>query len=232
MLSCMDLKNFFPNIPAARVQALFAKLGYPAGVAGALARLCVNRTPAGVLLQRPDGTPLPWAERQPFRSPHLPQGSPCSPAAANLCAYRLDLRLSALAQSLGACYSRYADDLVFSGGPQFARAVGRFCARTGAIAIEEGFIVNTKKTRAMRAGARQQVTGVVVNRHPNLARAEFDLLKATLTNCVRHGPASQNRGRRDNFRGHLDGKVAYPSMLNAARGARLRQVFDAIDWAA
>ena len=51
----------------------------------------------------------------------------------------------------------------------------------------------------MRAGIRQVVTGVVVNSHPNLRRADFDNLKATLTNCIRHGPASQNRERAANF---------------------------------
>jgi RNA-directed DNA polymerase len=106
----MDLKDFFPSIPASRIEALFAKLGYSQTVAATLARLCVNRTPAGALRE------LPWQERQPFRTPHLPQGSPCSPALANLCAYRLDIRLEALAQALGATYSRYADDLTFSGG--------------------------------------------------------------------------------------------------------------------
>jgi RNA-directed DNA polymerase len=227
----MDLKDFFAHIPASRIHALFAKLGYRATVAGALTRLCVNRTPSGVL-RADDVAGMPWVQRQMFRTPHLPQGSPCSPALANLCAFRLDLRLDALARSLGARYSRYADDLAFSGDRAFERALERFHVHVGAIALEEGFAVNTKKTRMMRAGTRQQLTGVVVNRHPNLARDEFDKLKATLTNCVRHGPDSQNRDAHDNFRAHLDGKVAYASMLNASRGAKLRRMFAAINWPA
>lgn len=226
----MDLKDFFPSIQAARIQALFKKLGYPPGVAGTLARVCVNRAPHGIFRDRQGGATLPWAERQALKSPHLPQGSPCSPALANLCAYRLDLRLAALAQSLGANYSRYADDLAFSGGDELARAAQRFHIQVTAIALEEGFQVNTRKTRLMRQGTRQQVTGVVVNAHPNLARDAFDRLKAVLTNCIRHGPASQNRSQVPDFRAHLAGKISYVRMLNPQRAKRLQTLFDTIQW--
>ncbi len=226
----MDLKDFFPSIRASRIEALFAKLGYSDTVAAILARLCVNRVPAGALRDARTGGSLPWVERQALRAPHLPQGSPCSPALANLCAYRLDIRLESLAQALGATYSRYADDLVFSGGRELERAMARLHVQVAAIALEEGFRVNTRKTRMMRQGVRQQVTGIVVNRHPNIARHEVDTLKAILTNCVRHGPQSQNRDGRENFRDYLGGKVAHVSMVNPARGAKLHRLYAAIDW--
>ncbi|MCE3607622.1 reverse transcriptase family protein [Massilia sp. P8910] len=226
----MDLKDFFPSIPASRIHALFAKLGYSQSVAGVLARLCVNRVPAGVLRAPTGDHALTWMQRQALRTPHLPQGSPCSPALANACAWRLDVRLDTLAQSLGARYSRYADDLVFSGGRELERAMDRFHAQVGAIAIEEGFALNARKTRMMRAGVRQQVTGIVVNRHPNIARDEFDLLKATLTNCARHGPQTQNRDHHPDLRAYLAGKVAYVTMVNPQRGQRLQRLFETIAW--
>lgn len=222
----MDLKDFFPSIPASRIHAMFARLGYSETVAGVLARLCVNRVPAGVVRE----AKLPWQERQLFRTPHLPQGSPSSPALANACSYRLDLRLDALAASMHARYSRYADDLAFSGGPELERALDRFHVQVAAIAIEEGFLVNTRKTRMMRTGTRQQITGVVVNQHPNLPRAEIDRLKAMLTNCIRHGPRSQNRDGHGDYRAWLSGKVAYVAMVNPARGRSLRALLDRISW--
>ena len=228
----MDLKDFFPSIRLSRVHALFEKLGYPHRTAGTLARICVNRTPQGAFRDHQAGGSLPWIERQALKSPHLPQGSPCSPALANLCAYRLDIRFAALAQTLGGAYSRYADDLAFSGGPAFARAAGRFHIRVAAIALEEGFRVNMRKTRLMREGARQQVTGIVVNAHPNIARDEYDKLKATLTNCVRHGPASQNRDRHPDFHAYLAGRISYVRMVNAGRATRLQGLLDAIAWPA
>jgi RNA-directed DNA polymerase len=220
----MDLKDFFPSIHAARIHALFEKLGYPATVAGALARMCVNRTPQGAMRGQS------WAERRSLAAPHLPQGSPCSPALANLCAYRLDIRLASLAQSLGANYSRYADDLVFSGPASVERAAERMHIQVCAIALEEGFRVNTRKTRLMREGTRQQVTGVVVNRHPNIARPDIDRLKAILTNCARHGPASQNRDNQPHYRAWLAGKIAHVKMVNPGRAGKLQQLFDTIAW--
>lgn len=228
----IDLKNFFTSVPAARIHALFVKLGYPSKAAGVLSRLCTHRTPVSVL-NHPDsacGGTFSLQERQAFRTRHLPQGSPCSPALANLCAYRLDMRLQALATSLNAVYSRYADDLVFSGEGELERAMERFHVQVAAIALEEGFSVNARKTRIMRCGTRQRVTGIVVNRHPNIPRQEFDSLKAVLTNCIRHGPASQNRDRRDNYQQFLAGRISYVLMVNPQRGKRLRQLFEQIAW--
>ena len=226
----MDLKDFFPSIQVSRIHALFEKLGYSYSVAGTLARICANRAPGGLFRDKQAGASLTWNERQALKSPHLPQGSPCSPALANLCAYRLDIRLESLAQSLGATYSRYADDLAFSSGPDFARAADRFHVQVAAIALEEGFRVNTRKTRLMRQGVRQQVTGIVVNAHPNIARGDYDKLKATLTNCVRHGPASQNREKHPDFRAHLAGRISHVMMVNANRAARLQRLLEAISW--
>ncbi len=226
----MDLQDFFPRVPAPRIQALFAKLGYPEAVSDALARLCTHRTPGSVFNDSAVRTVLPSPVRTSFRTPHLPQGAPTSPALANLCAYRFDMRLDALAQSLGATYSRYADDLAFSGGPELAQAMDRFHVQVAAIALEEGFKINTRKTRLMRAGVRQQVTGIVVNRHPNMPRKEFDTLKAIFTNCIRHGPASQNRDGREDYRGYLTGRLAWLNMLNPQRGLRLRRLFEQIEW--
>ncbi len=230
----LDLADFFTSVSAGRVFRLFRTLGYPSGAARALTALCTNRVPDSYLLkeflrQGINGR-LSWQERQRYRTRHLPQGAPTSPALANLCAYRLDARLSALARSLGAVYTRYADDLAFSGGEVLPRLGGRFCIQVAAIALEEGFAVQHRKTRIMRRNVRQHLAGVVVNRHPNMARGEFDRLKAILTNCVRHGPASQNRDAHRNFQGHLAGCVAQATLLNPARGGKLREIFDRIRW--
>lgn len=226
----MDLKHFFPSIPAARIHALFSKLAYSHNVAGLLARLCSHRTPSRVYTAPQIRQQLPVQDREMLRARHLTQGSPSSPAIANLCAYRLDLRLDALAKSLNATYSRYADDLAFSGDGELARALQRFHVQVGAIALEEGFAINTLKTRVMRAGVRQQLTGIVVNQHANIPRKEFDTLKAILTNCIRHGPDSQNRAQHRDFAAYLTGKVVYVQMVNPQRGGRLRGLLDQIQW--
>ena len=225
-----DLADFFASVHAPRVHALMRTLGYPQEVARALTALCTNRVPSARLLAPDVRGKMAWPERQRYRTRHLPQGAPTSPALANLCAFRLDLRLAGLARALGATYTRYADDLAFSGGEDLARVIARLSIRVAAIALEEGFSIQLRKTRVMRRGARQHLAGVVVNRHPNLARSEFDTLKAILTNCVRHGPASQNRDGHGDFRAHLQGRVAQAVMLNAQRGVKLRGIFERIVW--
>jgi RNA-directed DNA polymerase len=232
MVLTLDLAEFFPTITAARVVALFLTAGYPEPVARRLAGLCTNAVPADVWNDPacPFQGPERWHARRLYGQPHLPQGAPSSPALANLAAYRLDVRLSALAAAMGADYSRYADDLAFSGGPELARAVRRLIVQVGAIALEEGFRVNHRKTRVMRRGVRQRITGVVVNAHPNVAREVYDTLKAILHNCVRHGPAGQNRAGHSDFRAHLAGRIAHLAMLNPSRGSRLWATFEQIDW--
>lgn len=222
----MDLRDFFPRIPAARVHALFETLGYPEAVARLLTGLCTNRVPMSVA--RHDN--LGWAASKWYGVPHLPQGAPTSPALANLSALRLDLRLAALAATLGAEYTRYADDLAFSGGESLRRRVGRVALNIAAIALEEGFEVNHRKTLAMHRSGRQKLAGIVVNERPNIMRADFDRLKATLTNCVRHGPSSQNRGSKLGYRAHLTGRVAHVENLNKNRGSKLRALLARIDW--
>ena len=96
--------------------------------------------------------------------------------------------------------------------------------------MEEGFTVHFRKTRVMRQGVRQHLAGIVTNKHPNVIRGDFDRLKATLTNCVGHGPESQNRGAHSQFREHLEGRVSFVEMINPAKGKRLRALFEQIRW--
>ena len=228
----MDLKDFFPSFGGRRIQAFFRTMGYPERVADLLGGLCTNTTPRDVWKQAgfAIGGEEMFAARQCYGRPHLPQGAPTSPALANLCAYRMDCRLNGLARASGATYTRYADDLAFSGDEAFERSVERFAARASAIAMEEGFSVHHRKTRIMRQGVRQHLAGVVVNEQANVVRADFGRLKAILTNCVHHGPETQNREKHPAFRMHLEGKVAYVEMVNPQKGARLRKILENIQW--
>jgi hypothetical protein len=228
-----DLRHFFASVRSSRVHALFRTVGYPRDVARVLAGLCCNRVPESVWQELPPDVRRRSDEaayRLFYRQAHLPQGAPTSPAMANLCAFRLDCRLHALARSLDATYTRYADDLAFSGGTALERSARRFQVLVGSIALEEDFELQMRKSRIMRQGVRQQLAGVVVNSHPNIGREHFDRLKAILTNCIRLGPFSQNRDGHADFRGHLAGHIAYIAMLNTVKGRRLRALFDRIQW--
>ena len=95
---------------------------------------------------------------------------------------------------------------------------------------DEGFELNLQKSRAMGKGSRQHACGLTLNSHANISRRDFDQLKATLHNCVRFGPVSQNRGGIDSFRRHLEGRVAYVQFVNPVRGAKLARLLEQIDW--
>jgi hypothetical protein len=147
-----------------------------------------------------------------------------------MCCYRVDCRLAGLATSAAAEYSRYADDLAFSGDDAFERRVERFSVHVAAILMAEGFSVHHRKTRIMRQGVRQHLAGVIVNHHLNVMRTDFDRLKATLTNCVRLGPKNQNRAAHPQFRSHLDGRVGFVENISPVKGKRLRAIYEQISW--
>jgi RNA-directed DNA polymerase len=216
MVVAFDLADFFPGIAQHRVYALFRTLGYPRAVTRALTGLCTAVTPSAILR-----TPN-LAARDALTSRHLPQGAPTSPAIANLCAHALDRRLSGLARSLGAAYTRYADDLTFSGDSRIAPILR---AAVPQIVAEEGFRLNQAKTRTQPAHRRQTVTGLTVNAQINTPRAAYDLLKATL-----HHLTSPTDPRRTDpaFLARLSGQIAWVEQVNAARGTRLRARFDTL----
>ena len=163
--------------------------------------------------------------------PHLPQGAPTSPALANLAAYSLDRRLTGLASSFGARYTRYVDDLTFSGGSPLRAARSRFVGLLEDILREEGLRLNDRKTVVLGAAGRQQVLGAVLNDHPTVARRERDALRALLHNCAASGWQRQARGRsREEFGASVLGRISWIGGLDPAFGSRLRRSFDAIDW--
>ena len=227
----IDLQDFFPSIRRARVSAIFRTIGYPEQVAALLAGLCTNLAPAWVW-QSPNLPPMHQLREAYWRyaEPHLPQGAPTSPAIANLCAYGLDCRLHGLAQAASARYTRYADDLAFSGEAEFARRAKRFLIHVAATVSEEGFRVHHRKTRIMRRSVRQHLAGIVVNERISVRRTDYDQLRAILTNCRRHGPASQNRAGHSDFRAHLVGRVAFVEQINPTKGSKLRELLAAIAW--
>lgn len=248
-----DVEDFFAGVTAGRVWAVWRAAGYPEAVAHALTGLCTNVVPAhewASVPRVPAGMPAPRQAPSPARAatlaaitahhrlgrrlatPHLPQGAPTSPALANLVAHRLDRRLAGLARSVGATYSRYADDLVLSGDRELQRRLPGTRAAVAAIVADEGFVLHPQKSQLMHRAGRQRVCGMVVNVSPNLAREEFDRLRAVLHDAATHGPEHANRAGLPSFRAHLTGRVAWAASLNPARGARLRAQLAGIDWQA
>ena len=231
----LDLEDFFASIVARRIYGIFRTAGYPESVAHSLTALTTNVVPSGfwMSLPGPPGSGQIDAHHRLGRrlaTPHLPQGTPTSPALANLAAFRLDRRLTGLAASLEVSYTRYADDLTFSGAPRLVRAANTLRRAVADIAREEGFAVNDHKSMLATRAGRQRVCGVVVNERLNVPRYEYDVLKAILHNSSVYGPASQNRAGVPDFRAHLLGRLSWIESLNPKRGEKLRRQFTSIAW--
>jgi hypothetical protein len=225
-----DVQDFFGSLHAAQITALWRTLGYPVGVARCLTGLCTHHTAPMVIERLRDDGGLSWLGAKRLRAAHLPQGAPTSPALANLCAFGLDLRLDGLAYAFGATYTRYADDLVFSGGEALRGQFRALQAWVTAIAQDEGLTLHPAKTRCLPQHRQQRITGVVVNAHPNTPRQDFDRIKACLHQCIHQGPSSQNTAQLPDFRGHLLGRIAWVKQFNPARAAKLMGLFGQIKW--
>lgn len=176
------------------------------------------------------GGGMDWQQARRLRSAHLPQGAPTSPALANLCAFRLDMRLAALAERFGARYSRYADDLVFSGPAALGARFRTLQAWVAAIARAEGFALHPAKTRRLPAHRQQRVTGLVVNQRPNLARADYDRLRAQLHRLARQSAQTPAPAA---LRPVLQGRLAWAQrFVCPSRADKLARLLAAIRWAA
>ncbi len=129
----VDLKDFFPSISINRVIRVFQRLGYPKNVSVYLARLCCL-------------------------GDKLPQGAATSPAISNIIASPMDGKLSKLSLASKLTYTRYADDMTFSG----AYIAHNFISKVRAVISAEGFQVNDSKSRLLRSKGARIVTGISV----------------------------------------------------------------------
>jgi RNA-directed DNA polymerase len=213
----LDLKDFFPSITFRRVKGLFHKIGYSEHVATLLALLCTEPPRIGAVV---DGKVYHVA----LGARILPQGACTSPAITNALCRRLDRRLSGLASKHGFTYTRYADDLTFSGDK--SACVGRLLRSVRSIISLEGFTEHPSKTRVMRQANRQEVTGLTVNKRPSVSRKEIRNLQAILHNAAKHGLASQNRDDRPDFAAYLRGKVEFVCMVDPERAGKLRRLLN------
>jgi retron-type reverse transcriptase len=217
----MDLKDFFPTITYRRIRGLFRKLGYSEQVATLLALLCSEPNVDAVEI---DGKTSYVSRGERF----LPQGAPTSPAITNLLCRRLDKRLRYVAEQLGFRYTRYADDLTFSGSGEAAANVGRVLRRARYVIEQEDFEAHPDKTRIFRRGRRQEVTGLVVNQRVNISRKVLRRFRALLFQIERDGPAGKKWGSSANVLSAILGFANFVKMVDKQRGGSLLERVRAI----
>ena len=167
----IDLKDFFPSITSGRLfkRLLVTPFNLKQEIAGLIGDLCCHK-----------------------KGDHkvLPQGAPTSPTITNIICEKLDYKLSRLAKAYGLKYTRYADDITFSGMKNVFAEDGKFCvSMRNIIEKEEGFKINTEKTRLCHRRMRQEVTGLTVNSKINVSRKYIKQLRPLLHNWEQKGYA-------------------------------------------
>ncbi|MBM6414755.1 reverse transcriptase domain-containing protein [Lacticaseibacillus paracasei] len=158
---CFDLENFFPSCPQYKVFGVFYKFfKLPKEVSDCLARLCCYKK-------------------------HLAQGGPSSPILSNVMLNSMDKKFLSLAKKTKTVYTRYADDMSFSSKgdmPSLIWQNNNISSYITSIVQESGFHIKQEKTRILGRSCRMQVTGVVINKFPNVPRTYYRRVRAMLHN--------------------------------------------------
>lgn len=184
----LDLENFFPSIKFKAIQNIFLDLGYSKLVARLLSKLC---TKEGV----------------------LPQGAPTSPYLSNLIFREADSLIFDFCKQRKIRYTRYADDLSFSGDFDEKELMEKVTE-----AIETlGLHINKSKTKMMTPNTRQTVTGIVVNEKLQVVFHKRNALRQALYYIKKYG-LKEHQDYKDiiqkNYLEHLMGKINFVLQIN------------------
>lgn len=185
-LLTIDLEDFFPTITQKQVFNVFKAAGYNNTIAVAFSKICTfNET--------------------------LPQGSPCSPKLANLVTWKLDVRIQGYVGKRGISYTRYADDLSFSG--LHPLKVVQILPMIKMIIEDEGFKINPSKTRIAGSARAKIVTGLILTGDTfGIGKQKFRDVRSKIYHL---GLASEQRNTKllDEVRGWL----AYLNSVDSRR---------------
>lgn len=201
----LDIKDFFPSITYEDIFRIVYYLGYSYELTCYISKLCTYKK-------------------------RLPQGSPASPYISNIRCIKLDNRISKLAKTFNASYTRYADDITISGGKNIVKLLDTIKN----IIKDEGFKVNEQKTRIRYSHQRQEVTGIIVNgKIPKLPKEFKAEVRKEIYYCKKYGPYNHQLKIGDThsfYKEHLYGKILFIYMVEEKLGKKMMKDFEYIAW--
>lgn len=200
----IDLKDFFPSISSDRVYYIFNKIcGYDKTMSYCLTKLVTYRN-------------------------FVPQGACTSPTISNIVSFMLDVRLEQLSKKCGINYTRYADDITFSGSSE--KINFKFYNFVKKIIEEEGFVVNENKVHFSAKSNRQEVTGLIVNNNKiSVSRTYIRKIKQELYYIGKFGLELhiKNSNIENGFYvEHLKGKIMFVRSIDYQKGNDLLKEFN------
>ncbi len=116
----------------------------------------------------------------------LPQGAPTSPAISNIVMREFDDAVGVFCKERGITYTRYCDDMTFSGDFDPKEVTKKVQAELGTLHL----FLNEKKTVILRNGQKKAVTGIVVNEKPAAPAAYRKKLRQEIYYCKKFGVES------------------------------------------
>lgn len=152
----VDIKDFFPSVTINQVITVFKNMGYTHRVSYYLSSLCCYEK-------------------------ILPQGAPTSPTLSNLIAAGMDNRLARFARKFKLSYTRYADDLAFSGSSITAKHLSYITA----IIQDCGFNVNPAKTLLQQNKNKRILTGISIAEEQIKLPREYKRKLKMEIHCIR-----------------------------------------------
>lgn len=184
----VDLKDFFPSIKSGFILNLFLSIGYNLPTAVILTRLsCLRES--------------------------LPQGAPTSAYLSNLVMLQFDNIISRYCTAHNIRYTRYADDLTFSGDFDIAALLYLIDKELKYLNLQR----NPKKFKVMRNGNRQTATGIIVNEKQQLPR-EYRMKIRQEVHYIQQFGLDDHLAHigetRANYLDHLIGKIDYSLFVN------------------
>ena len=146
----------------------------------------------------------------------LPTGAPTSPAIGNIALRAADAAIGKAAAHNNIQYTRYADDLTFSGETNAVKILPFVKRVLGKL----GYKIKDRKTNIYRRGRRQMVTGIVVNDKLNLPRRLRRRLRAAVDHVARGGQPHWNN--RPISSQELEGRLSFLRLVQPAEAAKLK----------
>ena len=138
----------------------------------------------------------------------LPQGAPTSPAISNIIMFDFDETVGKWCKENGIAYTRYCDDMTFSGELDPAKVIGKVKKELK----KYGFILNRSKIRVIGKGSRQCVTGITVNEKLSVPIAYREQIRKEIYYLNKYGLDSHLEkigyvGNADSYLRSLAGRI-------------------------
>jgi RNA-directed DNA polymerase len=228
----LDLLRFYDSINEKRIYGIFRSFGYQKNLAISFAKLCTTE-PDKLFLDSFKQKEQNLKNNILLRIDEgfLPQGSPTSPKLSNLIANNLDNRLSKLADKNDLKYSRYADDLTFSGNIETLKRIKKVIYK---IIIDENFFVNYSKTKFLIRGNPFFITGLSVNNDKvTIPKKRKKEIEHHLFHCKKNGVENHlkiSNIKNRNFKDWLLGNIAYVYSVEKEIGKIYFEDFNKIQW--